>query len=787
MRALDRKLFRDLLAMKGQALAICLVLASGVAMFVMSLCTLHSLEQTRAAYYERYRFADVFARLKRAPDALAARIAEVPGVARVQTRVVQDVTLDVPGLAEPAVGRLISIPERPAPGLNDLHLRRGRYVEPGHPGEVLAGEAFAEAHGLEPGDQIPAVINGRRQLLRVVGIALSPEYVYPIREGELLPDNRRFGVFWMAYPELAGAFDMRGAFNDVALALSPGASEGEVLRRLDRLTDTYGGLGAYGRDEQLSNKFISNELTQLRGMAVIAPVIFLAVTAFLLNVVLSRLVQTQREQIAALKAFGYTRSEIGWHYLKLVLVLVLVGSGLGTAAGAWLARGLAEVYAKFFRFPVFTFTLDAGVVLLALAVSGTAALLGTLGAVRRAAALPPAEAMRPEPPAVYGPSVLDRPTLRRLVPPAARMIFRRLRRQPGKSALSCLGIALAIGVLVLGNCTLDAIDYVIDFQFFAAQRQDMTVAFVDPVSPRGLHDLRHLPGVARAEPFRSVPVRLRFGPRTRRLGLMGLAPERNLYRLLDTEGRTVPLPEEGLVVSEKLGEILGCRRGDRLTVEVLEGARPIREVPVVGFIRDFTEPAAYMDVRAVRRLLREGESLSGAFLAVDADRTDGLYAELKRTPKVAAVSVKRAALRSFRETLAENLLRMQAFNVGFACVIAFGVVYNSARISLSEQGRDLATLRVMGFTRAEVSAILLGELAALTFAAVPFGLVCGYGFAGLMSRALDTETQRFPLVVRPSTYAFAVTVTLVAALLSGLVVRRRLDRLDLVAVLKARE
>jgi putative ABC transport system permease protein len=787
MSALDRKLLRDLWQMKGQALAICLVLACGVATFVMSLSTLQSLEQTQAAYYERSRFADVFAHLKRAPDALAGRVAEIPGVARVQTRIVVEVSLDVPGVAEPAAGRLISVPERPAPGLNQLHLRSGRPVEPGRPGEVLVDEGFARAHGLGPGDQVTAVLNGRRQPLRVVGVALSPEYVYSIREGDLLPDPRHFGVFWMAYPELAAAFDMQGAFNDVALALAPGASESEVLQRLDRLTEPYGGRGAYGRTDQVSHRFLSNEIRELGRMALIAPLIFLGVTAFLLNVVLARLVGTQREQIAALRAFGYTRSEVGLHYLKLVLLLVVLGVGLGTAAGAWLGQGLTALYTRFFHFPVFTYRLGGEVVLFALLVSGVSAVLGTAGALLRAARLPPAEAMRPEAPACYRPTLLERAGLQRLLPPAARMVLRHLERQPVKSLLSCLGIALAVAVLVLGSFMGDALDSVMDAQFGLAQRQDVSVSFVEPASAAALYELEHLPGVRRAEPFRTVPVRLVAGPRSRRLGILGLEPRGELNRLLDLDRRVVAPPPNGLLLSAKLAELLAVGTGDVLTVEVLEGERPVRQVPVRALLADFEGTSAYMDRRALNRLLREGPTISGAFLAADPGRLDALYAELKATPKVAGVTVKRAALASFRETVAENLLRMRAFNVLFAAVIAFGVVYNSARIALAERGRELATLRVIGFTRAEVSAILLGELAALTFAALPAGLALGYGFAALTTRAYDTELFRIPLVIWPSTYAFAVVVTLLAALASGLAVRRLLGRLDLVAVLKSKE
>jgi putative ABC transport system permease protein len=787
MTALNRKLVRDLAHLKGQALAIALVMACGVAAFVNASSTASSLQTALDAYYERYRFADVFAHLKRAPNSVADRIADIPGVSRVETRVVIDVSLDVPGLVEPAIGRLVSVPDVPAPGLNQVYLRAGRYVEAGRRGEVLVHEAFALAHSLRPGDSLSAVINGKRQKLTIVGVALSPEYVYAIRPGEVFPDDRRFGVFWMPYSELAPAYDLDGAFNDLVLSLEPGANEAEVVRRLDEVTEEYGGVGAHGRDDQLSHKLIDGELTQLRGMALIPPSIFLSVAAFLLNVVMTRLIGLQREQVAVLKAFGYARWEIGWHYLKFVLVLAVVGSAVGVAAGAYIGGVFTEMYGKFFRLPAFEYHLQAWVVVTAVLLTAGAATAGTLAAVRRAVVLPAAEAMRPEPPAEYRQLWAERVGLARLLPPAARMILRRIGRQKVRSALTVLGIALSCAILVMGSFVQDTIDYMIEFQFFRAQRHDVSLGFVEPSGPRAVHDAAHLPGVLHVEPFRAVPARLRFGARHRRVGITGVVAAPRLFRPLDEAGRPVPIPEEGLVASAKLAQVLGAQLGDVVKVEVLEGERPTVGVPVAGVVEDFSGLVAYMDIRAVRRMLREGDTASGVFLAVDANRQAELYAELKQTPRVGSVSIKSAALRGFEKTMAENLLVMRTINLVFATVIAFGVVYNTARIALAERGRELATLRVIGFTRAEVSVLMLGELAVLTLAALPAGMLAGYGMAAFAVVALETENQRLPLVIRPHTYSFAAAVVLFAASATGLLVRRRVDRLDLVEVLKSRE
>jgi len=785
---LHRKLFRELWQRRGQVLAIALVMGAGIGMYVLSISNLHSLRLTQDVYYERYRFAEVFANLKRAPHRLGEEIGEIPGVRRARTRVVAQVTLDVPGLSDPATGRLVSMPEVRRPVLNDVFLRQGRYIEPGRPDEVLVSEAFAQAHGLRPGDSVRAVIHGRRRELVIVGLALSPEFIYQIRPGELVPDDSRYGIFWMGRPGLAAALEMEGGFNDVVLQLTPGASQEEVIDHLDRLLAPYGGLGAYGRSLHPSHWYLANELEQLRGMAALVPLIFLAVAAFLLNVVLSRTVDVQRQEIAVIKALGYSNRAVAAHFALWSVLISLLGAALGIGLGAWLGHGLATMYASFFRFPILEYVLPGMVVVQGLALSLAAGLGGALSAVRRAVHMVPAEAMRPPLPARYRETWIERAGLKRYVSQPARMIFRNLQRHPGRAALSVAGIAAAVGLLVVGTFTVDSMGAIIEQQFFVAQRFDVMVTAVEPVSHRALHELGRLPGVVHAEPFRSVPVRLRAGPRSRQTSILGQVPDAELSRLVGRDRRVVSLPPEGLVLSAKLADILAVAPGDAVRVEVLEGRRPVARVAVARLVDDYMGTNAYMAAPALHRLLGEGESLSGAYLAVDEAQEDRLYERLKATPGVAGVTRKRAILDSFDDTIAEMVGTMRAVTVLFAAIIAFGVVYNAARISLAERGRELATLRVIGFTRPEITYILLGDLAVITLLALPVGLVFGYALAALtIAGAGDNEAFRMPLMVLPRTYAFACLTTLAAAVFSGLLVRRRIDRLDLVAVLKTRE
>jgi putative ABC transport system permease protein len=788
MRELDRKVFRDLINMRGQFAAVALVVTCGVASYVSMVSTFRSLLLSQSQYYAAYRFANVFAQLKRAPDAVANQIRDLQGVAAVQTRVVRDVVLDVPGLSEPATARLVSIPERRAPALNDLFLRQGRYITERHSDEVIASEAFAQANNLRIGESVSGVLNGRWKKFVIVGIALSPEYVYEVRGGaEFVPDNRRFGVLWMGHEALATSFNMEGAFNDVSVTLSPQASEEEIIARIDQVLARFGGTGAYGREEHVSHRFLSDEIAQNRVTGTVLPAIFLAVAAFLLSIVLSRLVGMQRPQIAILKAFGYGNSDIGVHYLKMALLPVLVAVVAGVGLGSYLGSAFTAMYAHFYRFPVLSYEVEPRVVVTAVLLSLGAAVVGALLAVRQAVSLAPAEAMRPEPPARYQLGWTAKVGLDRICSPAVRMILRSLERRPVKAFMTSFGMALAIAMLIVGFYFFDAFNYMLDFQFRHVQREDVMVAFNEPRSSEAAFRLAQFPGVLRSEPFRIVPARLRFEHRSKRSAIFGLPEDADLRRVIDKNLNAVALPPEGLVLTTKLAELLDVRPGQTITAEVLEGARPVREIPVVGFADELVGISAYMNANALNRLMHEAGTVSGGFLAVDARQLPHLYSDLKRTPAVSAVVLREAALKSFNDILYQSLAIFTTVLVVFACVIAGGMVYNGARIALSERGRDLASLRVLGFTQGEVGVMLLGEQAILTLAAVPMGFAIGYGICSLMPLWLNTELYRMPMVINRSTYAVSFLVVAVAALVSGLLVRWRLRHLDLVEVLKTRE
>jgi putative ABC transport system permease protein len=368
------------------------------------------------------------------------------------------------------------------------------------------------------------------------------------------------------------------------------------------------------------------------------------------------------------------------------------------------------------------------------------------------------------------------------------MILRDIARRPLRSALTVLGIAAAVGTLMITNFSRDAVGWMVDVQYGLSSREDMTVLFTEPTPQRALYSLTSLDGVEHAEGFRAVPARLVYRHRSYRTEIEGVEPGAELQRALDASLAPVAIPSEGVVLTEYLAtDILGIAPGERLRIEVLEGRRPVLEVPVAGLTRQYLGVNAYMNRATVNRLLREGPAISGARLAVDAARIDTIYRELRRMPRVAGTVVRENSIQQFNEMMEETIIFFSFITALLGGFIAFGVVYNSARIAISERGRELASLRVLGFTRGEVGYILLGEIALLTLLAIPFGFVLGRGLSAYLATSFTSDLYRIPLVVLPSTYALAASIVLGSFAISAVLMWRKLARLDLIEVLKTRE
>lgn len=781
---LRRKVLRDLRRLWAQVLAIALVLAAGVATLILGNGAYSSLYETRARYYEENRFADVFADVTRAPRALLGEVDQIEGVLDAEARIVKLGLLDLPGMVEPGSVLFVSLPE--SGGLNRLYLRLGRLPDPLSAEEIVVSDGFAKAHRLGPGDRLPVLMNGQRRELHITGVALSPEFIYALGPGQMMPDPRRFGVVWAPRAGLEAAYDLEGAFSNLVLKLAPGANPDRVIEALDRLTERYGGTGATGRVDQISHAFLDAELRQLSAMVKVLPPIFLLVAAMLVNMTLSRLITLEREQIGLLKAIGYTSRAVAQHYVEFVALIAVAGIGIGFVAGSWLGVGMAEMYARFFTFPYLVFTRDPQLYGLAALITLAAAIAGALYAVRGVVKLPPAVAMAPPAPIVYRERM---GWLRRLLNlrQTGVMVARHLMRWPFRTVSSTLGVAMAVAILVASLWSFGSIDRMIDITFFRTERHDAQIVFGAPEPMPAVFAARRLPGVLMAEPFRQVAARISHRGQEKTLAIMGRPAEPRLSRVLDADLRPMAMPEAGLILSEALAEALDVRPGDLVTVAVQEGRRPTVTLPVSGLSVGYVGLGAAMEIGALNRLMGEGALVSGVSLLVDEAQSAAFYAAARSTPKTEMISVTSLMLARFQETLAENITVMITVYVVLAGIIAVGVVYNFSRIALSEQGRELASLRVLGFTNAEVSGVLFGELGTVVLLAQPLGWVIGYGIAAAMAAAFSSDLYRVPFVVQRDVYAIASLVVCAAALVSAFLIRGRIDNLDMIEVLKTRE
>ena len=781
MATLNRKALRDLWHLRGQALAIALIIATGVALLIMAQATLISLQHTQTALYAEQRFSDIWVNLKRAPNALLLRLADIPGVAEVEGRTVSSGKLLLDHFDEPVQALVQSLPTRQ----NLLFVRAGRL--PQHADEILISDAFAAAHNLQPGTHLRATIHGRAQRFTISGIASSAEHLYQVKPGSLFPDFKRYAIVWMDNKALAAALDMTGAFNQAVLRLNRPDAQADVMAALDRLLARYGATGALGRMAQTSHAILDGEFQTLSSMATLFPTIFLAVAAFLLNMVFKRLIGMQREQIAILKAFGYTTAQVAVHYMLIVTLITLLGAALGIAAGAWMGQGLAALYQESFHFPYLHFRLDPTIAGIGIIVSLAAALGGTLHAVYRAAREPVAQAMRPPAPARFRQTLLERAGLARLLSPGARMVWRQLERRPGKAFFTLLALAFASAIVMLAQFQRASIHHLTAVEFRLAARYDIAATFVEVRPERALHELRSSPGVQYAEGLRSVAVRLSHDNRSKLVSLTGMTQHAQLQQLIDTRLQHIILPETGIVLDDMLADLLGVAVGESIQVDILEGKQQRLRLTVVARVPSYAGLSAYMALDTLNRLLGDGALINSARLIVSAGEENAVLHALDARPHILGAEARDAGLAALQDMMDKNMGIFTNVILIMGFIVNIGVLYNTVRMNLSEQRRELASLRVLGFGKGDIAWILFGELAILVVLSIPLGLMLGYALSALIAYGMQNELYRIPFIIHAHSYSYTALVTLISATLCALAASRELNRLDLVEVLKTRE
>jgi putative ABC transport system permease protein len=773
--------------MRWQVLAIALLIACGVSVAVMANSAHKALIDAQMQFYADTRFADLFAEAKRVPRSQVSALGQIEGVAEVDARLQATGLLHLTGQIRPATARLISLSEDPERSLNGIDLVQGRLAQAGPSNEVVALKTFLDAAGLRLGDRLSATLGGRAISLVIVGAALSPEYVYVPSPDSFLPDDAHQGVLWAHRSTVERAAGSSGIVNLFAFRVLPGTRVEPLLSAIDGQLEAYGAQPAYDREDQASHAFLRAELKELSTSAVILPPIFLIVATALVHLLITRLVEVEREQIGLLKAFGYSDRAVGWNYLRLAGAIGLVGVVLGGLLGGWLGAAIVGLYREYFRFPQLAVQFDWISFALTSGFSLAAAVAGSLVAVGKAVRLSPAVAMQMPRPATFRAGLLDRILPKAYLDQATRMILRTLQRFPGRATMALAGLCASLALLVGVQFLFDSLERVVDATFYHTQRWSDSTSFTEPRARGAVASIRRMPGVVFAEPVRVVVARFRSAGHQETVRIIGLEADAHLHRPLDEEGRPLRVGAFGLVLSRALAQRLDVRPGGLIWTEIMEGRRAKVALPVVGLASDYSGLSAYMVRRDLNRLMGDGDVVSGAELLVLADTRPAFYRTIAQIPQIVGASSRDDTVTLWRNIMERSFKTSIGFYLAFAGTIAFGVTYNLGRISLSERGRDLATLQVLGFSQSDCAYILMGELALLSLTAVPLGLIGGYGLAQGLAAAYSRDEVRLPPVIGPSSYGVAILVFLVAVLVAALPVARRLWKFDLITVLKTRD
>jgi len=793
VKILDRKLLRELYGSKGLLLAITSIVAVGMTCFVSIQSAYHNLQEAKNGYYRRCRMADFWIDLKKAPLADLDDLEELQGITHVRSRIQFRATVDLEDVPKPINALVLSLPDQRQPVINDIILRNGDYFSEHGEDEVIVNAAFARHHRLYPGSRVRVLVNNRRQELLVVGTAISSEFTYLLGPGAIVPDPKNFAVFYVSRSFAEENYDFSGAANQVVgrVDRNQRTTVKQILDEAERKLAPYGVFTTIELDHQLSNQFLTGEIDGLGATAAVIPAIFMVVAALVLNVLITRLARQQRTVIGTLKALGYTDWQVVRHFLKFGLSVGIVGGLAGSFLGYLAATGMTNIYRLFFEFPALQSGFYWSTHALGMTVSLACAVAGSLHGSWHVLRLQPAAAMRPESPR-RGRRIWIEHFSRwwSSLSSSWRLALRGLFRARLRTAAGMFAASMGTALLLSGLMMMEIQNYMIDFQFHRMMRNDFELSFSSERDRGALDDTLRLPGVDRAEPTLGVACTMIHGSYRRKLGISGLTGGARLTVLRDTEGRPIHLPETGLVVTDRLADILHVRPGDRVRIVPIKGNRRPVEAVVARVATSYLGLAAYARIDYLSHLVDESWAMSGVQLATNQQPGDvqRLYRELKRTPAIESITSRRELIHGMTETLIKNQYVFIGFLVLFSGIVFFGSVVNSSLVSLAERQHEVATYRALGYTPWQVGGMFLREMLLVNAGGTLLGLPLGYLLVYLTSLAYATN-DLFRMPVVSSLWVWIVTVVLatVFALLAHLVVQLRIHRLDFLAALNVRE
>ncbi len=787
MNILFRNLIRDIKKSKGQFISILIIVILGVAFYTSLNSVFKNLSNSSDSYYKQYRLADIWVDLYNAPTSIEKKVESLPNVKMVTGRIVKDASISIS--EENATLRFITLPDVKKDIVNDIVIKSGRYFSEDDSNQCLLDEDFLKANNLELGGYIYPIINGNEVKLKIVGAAKSPEFVYTLKDSsQMMADNKKFGIIYIKQSFGEAIFDSKGSINSISIQVSNNNDIESTKDDIKKALKNYGIKSVIDRDEQTSCSMISEEIKQLKSMGGTFPVIFFMVASVIIYIMMGRMVENQRVQIGVLKALGFTNVQVLTYYMSYSTIIAVIGSLIGSILGTYMGLGLTRLYNQYFNLPLGEIKIYGEFVVPAFILTLIFCLFAGYNSCKIIFKIMPSEAMREKSPQGGKKTLVERiDFIWRNITNLEKIIVRNLFSYKRRALLTSLGIIFSSAILLVALGMNDSINFMINQQYGSIQNYDIKVKFSNLISVNELNSIKNIAHVKELEPVLETGVEISNGWKSKNVGFTALIKDPQMYKVEDKNGNNISLPSNGILISEKLANILGVKANDSVDIKFFFPGKEKEEVVIKGIVVQYIGLSTYTSMENLNSMLGEGMIASSAVLKLDNSEFENeVKNQLKDMPGVTSVESKSDSLNALLKNMGATKSSMGAM-IMLAAILLIAVLYNIATINIFERQRELATLKVLGFTNNEIKKLIFNENYIISIFGMIIGLPFGKWLGGLMMATSSTDSYTIPYVVKIKSYIIAIILTFMFTVITNFILMNKIKAIDMLEVLKNKE
>lgn len=787
MSILFKNLLRDIKKSKGQFISILIIVILGVTFYTSLNSAFKNLSNSSIKYYEEYRLADLWIDLDKAPISIKEKVEKLSNVEMVTGRIVKDASINISD--ENATLRFITLPDIKSNIVNDLTIKSGRYFSESDSNQCLLDEDFFKANNLKLGEYIYPVINGNQAKLKVLGVVKSPEFIYTLKDsGELIPDNKRFGIIYIKQSFGEAIFDLKGSVNNISIKVKSGSDVDEVKDDVKKLLKNYGVKSSIDRKQQTSTMMVDAEIKKLQSTGGSFPVIFFMVASVIIYIMMGRMVENQRIQIGVMKALGFTNVQVLIYYMSYSTIIAVSGSLIGSILGTYMGFSITKLLNQYFNLPLSNTQIYGEFVIPAFLLTLIFCLFAGYNSCKIIFKIMPSEAMREKSPISGKKIVVEKVDfIWRNINKLERIIMRNLFRYKRRVLLTSLGVIFSSAILLVAFSMNDSVNFMIKQQYGSIQNYDIKVKFSKLLSINDLSTIKDIQHVVEFEPILETGIELSNGWKSKEVGFTALTQNPKMYKVEDKSGNSVTLPQNGLLISEKLANILGIKVNDSVNVKFFFPEKEEKKMVVKGIVVQYLGLSTYTSMNNLNSVLGEGVIANSAVLKLESSAFENeVKNKLKDMPGVSSVESKADSSNALTKNM-EAMKSTIGMLIMLSATLLIAVLYNIATINIFERQRELATLKVLGFNNKEVKKLIFNENYIISIFGIIIGLPLGTWLGGYLIEASSTDAYSIPYVVEFKSYVITIILTLIFTVITNMALMRKIKAINMLEVLKNKE